>query len=110
MLVALAGVLYELRDLGGIGLMRPIWLSAATGVVGAILLQLLAPIVVHGVLTLLIVAAVAGASMLLLNMWGDYGSVLTLLKSLREQLGTSGRLAVVPSEQSIISRRPTTDD
>jgi len=110
MLAALAGVLYELRDLGGLKLLRPLWLPAVTAVVGAVLLQLLAPVVVHGVITLAIVAALAGASMLLVNMWGDYGSVLALLKSLWEQLATRGRLVVVASEQGMVTPRPTTDD
>jgi O-antigen/teichoic acid export membrane protein len=110
MLVALAGVLYELRDLGGLSLLRPILLPAATGVVGAVLLQLLAPVVVHGLVTLVMTAAVAGAAMLLLNMWGDYGAVLALLKSLREQVGSRNRWPVVAPENSMVAGRSTTDE
>jgi O-antigen/teichoic acid export membrane protein len=110
MIVALAGVLYELRDLGGRRLLRPIWLPVASGVVGAVLLQFLAPVVVHGLVALIVVAALAGASMLLANMWGEYRSALAILKDLKERVGTRNRWAVVPSEQGMVTRQPTTED
>jgi O-antigen/teichoic acid export membrane protein len=79
---ALAWLLYDLRDLGGLRLLRPILLPATTALLGTILLQLVAPFVVHGVSSLVIVAALAGSFMLLANMWGEYGVVLAMIRTL----------------------------
>jgi lipopolysaccharide exporter len=80
-IVALAWLLHDLRDLGGLRLLRPTLLPAATAVAGTLLLQLAAPLAVHGVASLVLVATLAGSLMLLANLWGEYGVVLSMLKS-----------------------------
>lgn len=91
MLAALVGVLYELRDIGGLRLLFPAWLSTATAIVGALLLQLVAPALVHGLIALIVAAALAGVLMLLANMWGEYGAAQRMLQSAAGSLRRGNR-------------------
>ena len=91
MVAALAGVLYELRDMGGLRLLWPVGLSTITAVGGATVLQLIAPVAVHGLITLIVVAALAGGLMLLANLWGEYSSVLRMLRSAARGLRKGNR-------------------
>jgi hypothetical protein len=104
MVAALGGVLYELRDMGGVRLLRPVLLSTATAVVGAVVLQLVAPVAVNGLITLVVVAALGGGLMLLVNMWGEYGTVLGMLGSaagsLRKGNRREERVAELPVAQA----------
>jgi PST family polysaccharide transporter len=78
---SLATVLFALRDLGGASLLRPVLLPAATAIAGALLLQLAGPILVNGLVSLVAAALIAGLAMLLANLWGEYTSIIALLKS-----------------------------
>jgi hypothetical protein len=86
MIAAFLAVLYEVRDFKELHPLRSMLLPAISSVIGAILLQFFAPPFVHGLPALVVVGAVAGAVMLGVNLWGDYGTVWTLVRS------RSGRL------------------
>ena len=86
MIAAFLAVLYEVRDLRELHPLRAMLLPAISAFVGAILLQLFAPPLVHGLPALVTVGAIAGAVLLGVNLWGDYGAAWTMVRS------RSGRL------------------
>jgi O-antigen/teichoic acid export membrane protein len=87
MVGALFVVLRALRDFGGFGLLLPLWRPLLSAVVGAGLLQAIAPAAVHDLLSLIIVGALAGVLMLAGGLWGEYASLLARLRSLLTTTG-----------------------
>ncbi len=81
MLAALYIVVRDLRDFGGFTLLIPLWRPLASGIVGAAILQLLAPSLVHDLLSLIIVGGLVGLLMLAANLWGDYALLTSQIKS-----------------------------
>lgn len=81
MIGALYLVVLNLRDFGGFSLLLPLVRPAASGVCGAGLLQLIAPTLVHDLVTLVTVGGAVLLLMLAVNLWGNYTSLLSQAKS-----------------------------
>lgn len=78
----LAAIVIELRDLGKIDYLGTLWLPAlsATAIIAA--LQALGPIVVHNLISLLAVAAIAASVGLTINLWSDRAVALATARRL----------------------------
>ena len=68
--VAVAVVLFEVRDMG-LGLRRALALPLLTGLASVMILVLLGPVAVHGIPSLIALAAIIGRAALLANVWSD---------------------------------------
>jgi PST family polysaccharide transporter len=82
MIANLFVVARDLADVGGWALFRPLALPLASAILGASLLYVLAPATIHDVVSLVVVAALAGLFMLAINLWGEYGALLAQMKAL----------------------------
>ncbi|MEP6774003.1 MAG: oligosaccharide flippase family protein [Chloroflexota bacterium] len=92
MIAAFLAVLYEVRDLRDLHPLRSMLLPAISAVLGASLLHLFAPPLVHSLPALSAVGAIAGAVMLAVNLWGDYGTAWTTIRSLSGRLLGAARV------------------
>ncbi|MEO5952113.1 MAG: oligosaccharide flippase family protein [Chloroflexia bacterium] len=81
MIASLFIVAYDLQDFGGYSLLISLIRPASVGLIVAAFLLLLAPVLVHNLISLLAVGALAGLLMLALNLWGDYASLLAQARS-----------------------------
>jgi O-antigen/teichoic acid export membrane protein len=80
--VATAMMLEALRDVGLGILLGGLLLPIASGVVLAAMLQVAAPMLVHGLVSLAIVGGVGGAVGLAVNVWGDRAAAIAAVRSL----------------------------
>lgn len=101
MIAAFLAVLYEVRDFKYLHPLRAMLLPAISALVGAILLQLFASSFVHGLPALVAVGAAAGAVMLGVNLWGDYGAAWTLVRSRSGRLLGASRVDVAEDGKDV---------
>lgn len=81
MIAAFYIVVRALRDLGIANLLYPLVRPLITSGAVAVLLQLIAPVLVHDLLVLLVVGGLAFLIMLSLNLWGSYNSLFAYARS-----------------------------
>jgi PST family polysaccharide transporter len=81
-LVGTGMMLVALREVGLSKLLRGLAVPAISAVVLAGLLQLIAPVLVHGFISLVVVGGLAGLVGLAVNVWGDRGAALSAVRSL----------------------------
>ena len=79
---ATVAMLEALREVGLGILLRGLPLPFAGGVVLAVALQVAAPLLVHGLVSLVVVGGVAGLMGLAINVWGDRAAALSAVRSL----------------------------
>jgi O-antigen/teichoic acid export membrane protein len=80
--VALGGAVYEFRSLEGLHWLRPTMLPLASTIVLGTGLYWIAPLVVHGVVSLVVVASLSGTAIVAANLIGEYSRLIAHARSM----------------------------